>query len=150
MIAEVTLLKQVVALSGLSPAQLTKKWRELFDDEPPDYDKRAMVRKLAHRLQELSYGGMTERCSERMKIRIRHEAMIGQPPSKQDNMPVTGTRLLREWKGVEHCVTVMVDGFEYLGRPYGSLSAVARAITGTRWNGWVFFGVRRKNSGVSQ
>ena len=53
-----------------------------------------------------------------------------------------GTRLIREWQGVEHVVTVTADGFEWKGRPYKSLSAIARAITGTRWNGWVFFGLK--------
>ena len=62
-----------------------------------------------------------------------------------DDRPVAGTRLIREYQGVEHCVTVLADGFEYQGRPYKSLSAVARAITGTRWNGPLFFGLR--NSG---
>ena len=50
---------------------------------------------------------------------------------------------MREWQGTEHVVTVLVVGFEYQGRPYQSLSAVARAITGTRWNGLVFFGLKR-------
>ena len=56
--------------------------------------------------------------------------------------PITGTRLLREWQGVEQVVTVTTDGFEWQGRPYKSLSAIARAITGTRWNGWTFFGLK--------
>jgi hypothetical protein len=56
--------------------------------------------------------------------------------------PIRGTRLLREWQGVEYVVTVTADGFEWQGRPYKSLSAIARAITGTRWNGWVFFGLK--------
>jgi hypothetical protein len=55
--------------------------------------------------------------------------------------PIAGTILVREWQGVEHRVTVTVDGFEYAGRPYRSISAVARAISGTRWNGWTFFGL---------
>ena len=56
--------------------------------------------------------------------------------------PITGTRLLREWQGVEQIVTVTADGFEWQGRPYKSLSAIARAITGARWNGWTFFGLK--------
>lgn len=56
--------------------------------------------------------------------------------------PVAGTRLVREWNGVEHTVTVLRDGFEFEGRTFQSLSAVARPITGTRWNGWRFFGLR--------
>jgi hypothetical protein len=63
---------------------------------------------------------------------------------RADMMPITGTRLLREWQGVEHVVTVTSDGFEWKGRPYKSLSAIARAITGTRWNGWVFFGLKNR------
>ncbi len=62
--------------------------------------------------------------------------------TRVDDRPIAGTRLIREWQGVEHCVTVLHDGFEYQGRPYRSLSAIARAITGTRWNGWVFFGLK--------
>jgi hypothetical protein len=57
--------------------------------------------------------------------------------------PVAGTRLIREWQGIDHCVTVWTDSFEYQGRKYKSLSAVARAITGTQWNGWSFFGLKR-------
>ena len=62
--------------------------------------------------------------------------------------PITGTRLLREWQSVEHVVTVTADGFEWQGRPYKSLSAIARAITGTRWNGWVFFGLKNHRRGA--
>ena len=61
-------------------------------------------------------------------------------PAKQ--RPVPGTRLIREWQGVDHTVTVLRDGYEWQGRPYQSLSAIARSITGTRWNGWVFFGLK--------
>jgi Protein of unknown function (DUF2924) len=56
--------------------------------------------------------------------------------------PIAGTRLIREWRSVEHCVTVRQEDFEYQGRPYKSLSAIARQITGTRWNGLVFFGLK--------
>jgi hypothetical protein len=56
--------------------------------------------------------------------------------------PIAGTKLIREWQGIEHCVTVRTEDFEYLGRPYRSLSSVAREITGTKWNGWVFFGLK--------
>ena len=61
---------------------------------------------------------------------------------RADLKPIVGTRLIREWQGVEHTVTVTQDGFEWQGRPYQSLSAIARAITGSRWNGWIFFGLK--------
>ena len=70
------------------------------------------------------------------------------PPaaSAHDARPVAGTRLVREYQGVEHTVTVLADGYEWQGRPYRSLSAIARAITGTRWNGLVFFGLKSQRS----
>ena len=61
---------------------------------------------------------------------------------RQEGKPIAGTRLIREWQGVEYLVTVTRDGYEWQGRPYTSISAIARAITGTRWNGWVFFGLK--------
>ncbi|MFN3606155.1 MAG: DUF2924 domain-containing protein, partial [Cypionkella sp.] len=61
-----------------------------------------------------------------------------------DQKPIIGTRLVREWQGTAQIVTVTKDGFEWQGRPYQSLSAIARAITGTRWNGWVFFGLKNQ------
>jgi len=54
--------------------------------------------------------------------------------------------LIREWQGAEHSVTVRDDGYEYQGRPYKSLSAIARLITGTRWNGWIFFGLKNQRA----
>jgi hypothetical protein len=62
--------------------------------------------------------------------------------AKLIDRPVAGTRLIREWQGVEHTVTVLREGFEWEGRPYKSLSAIARGITGTRWNGLLFFGLK--------
>ena len=61
-----------------------------------------------------------------------------------DNRPIAGTRLIREWQGIEHCVTVRDDDYAYQGRPYKSLSAIARKITGTQWNGLVFFGLKNQ------
>ena len=65
---------------------------------------------------------------------------------RHDVKPVAGTRLMREYQGVQHSVTVTGDGYEYQGRPYRSLSAIARAITGTRWNGLLFFGLRSRGA----
>ena len=71
----------------------------------------------------------------------------GKRKPRMDAKPIAGTRLVREWQGTVQTVTVLADGYEWQGRPYQSLSAVARAITGTRWNGWTFFGLRRTSSG---
>ena len=69
---------------------------------------------------------------------------------RADQKPIAGTRLIREWQGVEHAVTVRDDGYEYRGAPYKSLSSIARAITGTRWNGWVFFGLKNMRAGAAK
>ena len=78
---------------------------------------------------------------------LAREIGAGDPRKRKhraQDRPVTGTRLIREWQGIEYCVTVRDEGFEYQGRPYESLSAIARAITGTRWNGPLFFGLRSR------
>ena len=70
----------------------------------------------------------------------------GKQPVRKGDRPMAGTRLIREWQGVEHTATVLDDGFEYQGRKYKSLSAIARAVTGTRWNGPLWFGLRNHRS----
>ena len=74
-------------------------------------------------------------------VAIRHAAAV-QPTTGR----CPGTRLIREYQGIEHCVTVRDEDFEYQGRPYRSLSGVACAITGTRWNGLVFFGLKNRRA----
>jgi hypothetical protein len=138
-------LGRLAALKTAPMPDLKQQWRELFAAEPPPFNRRFLESRLAYRIQELAYGGLKPETLERLEAlgeqfdgrnitlrRIRH-----------DQRPIAGTRLLREYQGVEHVVTVTRDGYDWQGRPYQSLSAIARAITGTRWNGWVFFGIRR-------
>ena len=93
----------------------------------------------------MAYGGLKPGTVKRLEV--LGEQLDGGDKNKRstraDERPLTGTRLIREWQGAEHVVTVMTDGYEWQGRPYASLSAIARAITGTRWNGPLFFGLRR-------
>ena len=140
-----SVLKQVADLPGLPITDLKKKWRQLFENEPPPYNKSFLVRRLAYRLQELAHGGLTSDMQKRLKDLAKCD---GNPPRNkkkhlQGDRPITGTRLMREWKGVEHWITVLEEGFDYQGRKFGSLSAVARTITGTRWNGKIFFGLKK-------
>ena len=124
-------------------ADLKQKWRDLFDREPPPYNRRFLEDRLAYRIQELAYGGLTEETLERLEALA--DELDGNKPRRRsalETRPIAGTRLIREWKGLEHCVTVRQKDFEYMGRPYKSLSAIARHITGTRWNGLVFFGLK--------
>jgi hypothetical protein len=139
-----SVLAQLTALKGAPAGVLKARWRELFDTEPPAYNRRFLENRLAYRIQEMAYGGLSRETLDRLKAMAKQYA--GQDPAERKARPmlrpVAGTKLIREWDGVEHCVTVRVDDFEYLGRPYKSLSSVAREITGTKWNGWVFFGLK--------
>ena len=139
-----TVLSQLAALKGAPAAALKARWRELFDTEPPAYNRRFLESRLAYRIQELAYGGLSRETLERLKAMAKQYATKDPAERKARPFlrPVAGTKLIREWEGVEHCVTVRADDFEYLGRPYKSLSSVAREITGTKWNGWVFFGLK--------
>jgi hypothetical protein len=102
----------------------------------------------ASRIQELAYGGLSANAEAKLKELIEEEdrRLKGKLPVRKGDRPIVGTRLLREWQGVEHCATVIDDGFEYQGRRYKSLSAIARAITGARWNGPAFFGLRNHSA----
>ena len=135
---------RLAALKTAPTPDLKKQWRDFFATEPPPFNRRYLESRLAYRIQELAYGGLKpdtirrlERLGEELDGGDRKKSRI-----RADIRPITGTRLLRDWQGVEQIVTVTADGFDWQGRPYKSLSAIARAITGTRWNGWVFFGLK--------
>ena len=136
------ILAQVSELNGMSMPQLVERWKALFDTEPPARNRAHMVKRLAYRIQELAYGGLPEETTAQLReIAEGHEQASNR---SRKNGPVAGTRLVREWNGERHEVTVTRDGYEYRGRPFKSLSAIARAITGTRWNGPLFFGIRKQ------
>ncbi|RUT28501.1 DUF2924 domain-containing protein [Arsenicitalea aurantiaca] len=136
---------RLAALKTAATADLKQQWRNLFDSEPPPFNRRYLESRLAYRIQELTFSGLRPETIRRLE-RLGEELDGGDRTKRglraDRDRPITGTRLLREWQGVEHIVTVTADGFEWQGRPYKSLSAIARAITGTRWNGWVFFGLK--------
>jgi hypothetical protein len=137
-------LARLAVLKTTPTPKLKEQWRQLFEGEPPAFNRRYLESRLAYRIQELAYGGLKPETVRRLE-RLGEELDGGSKAKRQtraDSRPIAGTRLIREYQGVEHCVTVRDDDFEYQGRPYKSLSAIARAITGTQWNGVVFFGVR--------
>jgi len=137
---------RLAALKTATTPELKAQWRDLFDSEPPPFNRRYLESRLAYRIQELAYGGLKSETVRRLE-KLGEELDGGDRKKSRiraDTMPIAGTRLIREWQGVEHVVTVTTDGFEWQGRPYKSLSAIARAITGTRWNGLVFFGLKNR------
>ena len=132
---------RIAALPKTPTPELKQMWRQLFDKEPPGFSRSYLISRLAYRIQELAFGGLKP--TTRAKLNALADALDPKAARKRVvNGPVVGTQLIREWRGTEHRVRVLADGFEWEGRRYKSLSAVARAITGTRWNGPVFFGLR--------
>ena len=138
-------LTRVAALKTTPTPGLKKMWQELFDTEPPLYNRRFLESRLAYRIQELAYGGLSRQTLERLRAMAKQYASrdAAERKARPAQKPIAGTKLIREYQGLEHCVTVRVDDFEYLGQPYKSLSSIAREITGTKWNGLVFFGLKR-------
>lgn len=143
-----TIPARLAALKTTPTVGLKNQWRDLFGREPPPYNRRYLESRLAYRIQELTYGGLKPETIKRLE-RLGEELDGGDRTKSRkradhSDKPITGTRLIREWQGVEHTVTVLAEGYEWQGRPYKSLSAIARAITGTRWNGLVFFGLKNQ------
>ena len=141
-------LGRLATLKTAPTPDLKQQWRELFATEPPPYNRRYLESRLAYRIQELAYGGLKPETIQRLEA-LGEQLDGGNPILRRirgDDKPMAGTRLIREYQGVEHSVTVLHDGYEYDGRPYQSLSAIARAITGTRWNGWLFFGLKNRRA----
>ena len=141
-------LARLAALKGASTPDLKQQWRNLFDTQPPPYNRRFLESRLAYRIQELAYGGLKPETVARLEA-LGEQLDGGNVVVRRtrvDDKPIAGTRLIREYQGVEQTVTVLNDGYEWQGRPYRSLSAIARAITGTRWNGLVFFGLKNRSA----
>jgi len=139
---------RLAALKTMALPELKAEWRSLFGKEPPGYNRRFLESRLAYRIQELAYGGLKPETRKRLEALGEQFAdrEATRRRTRNNAAPIVGTRLLRERQGVEHTVTVLVDGYEWQDRPYRSLSAIARAITGTRWNGPLFFGLRNHRS----
>src|SRR5690625_2348933 len=127
---------RLAALKSTPTPELKQQWRELFESEPPAFNRRYLESRLAYRIQELAYGGLKPETVKRLEA-LGEQLDGGNITLRRirtDNKPIAGTRLIREWQGVEHCVTVLPDGYAWQGQPYQSLSCLARAITGTRWH----------------
>ena len=138
-------LSRLAALQAAPTATLKDQWRELFGKEPPPWNRAYIQSRLAYRIQELAYGGLKPETVDRL-VALGEQLDGGNPRVRSrrvDGRPVAGTKLIREWQGTAHEVIIHVDHFEYEGRPYKSLSHIAKHITGTVWNGWAFFGLRK-------
>lgn len=133
---------ELAALETLPHAALKERWRALYGSPAPRQIKRILLlRAVAYRMQEQVLGGLDLATRQRLE-EAAEELCAGRASKRRSGGPVPGTRLLREWRGEMHEVIVLDAGVEYRGEHFASLSAVARAITGARWSGPRFFGLR--------
>jgi len=141
---------QVAALATLPMSDLWKQWDQFFKRRPENPNRRYLESRVAYKLQEQAFGGLSAETQRRLiNIGIRHSKIKGrQLPQTIELAP--GTVLLREWSDRDHMVTVTTEGtFEYEGKFFKSLSAVARHISGTSWSGPMFFGLKNNRKEVA-
>ncbi len=133
---------EIAALAGLPRPDLIDRWKALYRSSPPKgLSRRLLILAIAYRMQVKRYGGMTPAARRQLHKAASEEAARREPTTNGASQVAPGTRLIREWNGVTHVVYAIDDGFIWQGSRYGSLSAIARAITGARWSGPRFFGV---------
>ncbi len=134
---------ELARLQSLGLPELKVKWAELYGKPLKGARRDFLIRGIAYRLQELVYGGLSAKTRRRLKQLAKQFAR--NPDHRPTVAPdlKSGCRLLREWRGVMHEVVVLEKGFRYRDQAYRTLSEVARLITGTRWSGPVFFGLKK-------
>jgi hypothetical protein len=141
----INVAKELARLSALTIFELRGEWRRLHRTPPPmRLSRDLLTRGITYKLQERAYGGLSTATARKL------EHANADPQSRGAAKPVQpislrpGTRLVREWRGVTHMVLIHADGVEWRGQRYHSLSLVARKITGARWSGPRFFGLRQR------
>ena len=145
---------KLASLQGKAHQELKILWLETFKAAAPkNLSRRSMNHALAYQIQVRAYGGLSKSVQQQLLDRAALSPRQSDTGSRKTVSPVTltpGTRLMREWHGVMHVVDRTTDGFVWNGRTFKSLSAVARAITGARWNGLAFFGLRKKQADIDR
>lgn len=138
--------EKLASLGRLSRPELVVLWTRVFGEPLAlQAQKDFLIRALACRLQEQTHGGLTAATRKRLR-KLAADAKDGKAPTPASPRIKAGTRLIRSWRGDTHEVTVLESGFTYRGKQFRSLSEIARLITGARWSGPLFFGL--KTNGV--
>lgn len=140
------LASELASLPNLDRSALINRWCELYKSEPPAKISQKLLRyAIAYRMQEQALG-VLKPATRRILTQIA-EGNTSVFPTSSSIKP--GTRLLREWHGITHEVTITEHGISFQGKQYKSLSEVARIITGTRWSGPLFFGLKANRKATS-
>lgn len=142
--ASQSVVAQIAGLSDLPMAEIKLLWFRLFASENPTHNRKFLERRIAYKLQEVEFRKVGAATLDRNKRRIQAIVDTGKVKKRdRDYRPMAGTVLIREYQGAEYRVIATADGqYDYEGRMYPSLSMIAREITGTRWSGPLFFGLK--------
>jgi hypothetical protein len=135
--------ERLAALGTMSPAQLREEWRRVYREPSPPFAPDLLARGIAYRLQERAYGKLLPATRREIERLQRQFEKTGEVLTEACATTKPGTFLVREWQQEQHHVLILDDGYLYRDRRYASLSQVANEITGTRWSGPRFFGLRR-------
>src|SRR5580704_1579800 len=136
---------RIIALSELTLHELKERWRSIYNSPPPGRSsKQLLISAIAYRLQEQVLGGLKPSVRTMLERVAETFTVCQVPPERPATKASTGTVLMRDWRGQSHRVTVLARGVSYRQRNYRSLSEVARVITGTRWSGPRFFGLKTR------
>ena len=139
-----TVVSQITGLPDLPMPELKALWKKLFQSDAPTHNRQFLERRIAYRLQEIEYRKVNPQLLDRNRRRIQALMETGKNRVRDRDLNLMpGTVLTREFKDRVYRVVVAADGtYEFEGRAYRSLSMIAREITGTRWSGPLFFGVK--------
>ena len=150
-ITQQSIMAQIAGLPKMEMPDLKKLWLEIYKEDAPRAPKTFLIRKLAYRIQELAFGGGDDVDIRIAQVAKQYYGSGGTLQKKRIGyaLPLSGTRLVREYRGVEYQVTVMAEGYEFNGCVYTSLSKIAKDITGTAWSGPAFFGLNKRKGGRS-
>jgi Protein of unknown function (DUF2924) len=146
---------EITRLRSLGLEDLRHEWRRLYHREPPRISRDLLVLGLGYRLQELANGGLGKTTKRKLQTLAKSLRTTGRVVPAPSVRLKPGSRLVREWGGRTHTVTVTEEGFEYSGTAYPSLTKIAKEITGTHWSGPRFFGLaaasaeRSSNGGIN-
>ncbi len=139
-----TLEAEIRRLPDLSLAELRDRWKAVFGNPAPvSLRRKFLARAVAYQMQVQAYGGLSNMTKRRLR-EIADAVRRGHPDAAGIARHIRpGTQMIRQWRDKTHSVTAIAGGFEWNGQTYKSLSAVAKDITGTNWNGYAFFGIKR-------
>jgi len=141
-----SLAEQIARLTTMSSAQLQSEWRRVYKAAPPAaYTADLLLRGIAYRVQEKALGGLPAELRRELESRASFGITKLKPAKSGQKVKLKpGNRLVRRWRGTTYTVMVTSAGYLFQDRPYASLSTIATEITGTRWSGPRFFGLREK------